>query len=333
MFFFRKNFLFFLISTFTFFSCSKEQKSRVEQPYSIIFNSQVPAFNADNAYKYIEDQISFGPRNPNSAGHQKALVFLQNELSKYANTVNLQNFIYPGYNDEQLNLTNIIARFNPKSDNRIFICAHWDSRPRSDQDKDKLLRDKPIPGANDGGSGVAIILELARILKNNPVKYGIDLILFDGEDYGKESDLNNYFLGSKYFAANIEPNYKPYFGILLDMVGDKQAVFLKEGSSVQYASDIVDMVWNIANEINANDFNMQEGSEIADDHVPLNQAGLRTIDIIDQELIGDNSPNKRRNYWHTSHDTIENIGKETLQQVGNVLVHLIYSLVFSEKNT
>jgi glutaminyl-peptide cyclotransferase len=327
-----KNLLPALVIIFIFYSCNKEQKNRIEQPYSIIFKSKVPSFSADNAYKYIEDQIAFGPRNPNSTGHQKALNFLENELRKYTNTVYLQNFLYSGYNDERLALSNIIARFNPKSNNRIFICAHWDSRPRSDQDKDPLLRNKPILGTNDGASGVGIILELARVLKDHPVNYGIDLILFDGEDYGKESDLNNYFLGSKYFAANLEPDYNPYFGILLDMVGDKQALFLKEGSSVQYSSDIVDMIWNIAKEINATDFSMQEGSPIEDDHIPLNQAGLKTIDIIDEELIGDNSPNKRRNYWHTSHDTIDNIGKETLQQVGDVLVHLIYSLEFSKKN-
>ena len=258
--FIKKNFLLFLIIIFTFYSCGKEQKVRVEQPYTVILKSKVPAFNADEAYKYIEDQIAFGPRNPNSEGHQKALHFLENELRKYTNTVYLQNFVYTGYNNERLDLSNIIAKFNPESKNRIFFCAHWDTRPRSDQDKDPALINKPILGTNDGASGVAVILELARILKENPVNYGIDLILFDGEDYGKESDLSNYFLGSKYFAANIEPDYKPYFGILLDMVGDKQAVFLKEGSSVQYASDIVNMVWNIAKEINATDFNMQEGS-------------------------------------------------------------------------
>jgi glutaminyl-peptide cyclotransferase len=331
--FIMKKSLLFLVVVFAFYSCSKEQKSEVEQPYSIVFKSKVPAFNADNAFKYIEDQIAFGPRNPNSLGHQQALNYLQNEFRKYTNTVYLQNFVYTGYNDERLALSNIIARFNPKSNKRIFICAHWDTRPRSDQDKNPALRDKPILGTNDGASGVGVILELARLLKENPVNYGIDLILFDGEDYGKESDLNNYFLGSKYFAANLEANYKPYFGILLDMVGDKQAIFLKEGTSVRYAQDIVDMVWNIAKEINATDFSIQEGSPIEDDHVPLNQAGLKTIDIIDLELIGTNTPNERRNYWHTSHDTIDNIGKGTLKQVGDVLTHLIYSLEFSKQNT
>ncbi len=312
------------------FSCGKETpKEEVEQNFSLKPMTTFPAFNSDNAFNYIEKQLSFGPRNPNSPAHQLALAYFETELKKFADKVTLQNFSYPGYNDETLNLTNIIASFNPDAKNRIFLCAHWDSRPRADHDKNPALVNKPIPGANDGASGVAILLELARILKEKKVQIGIDLILFDGEDYGTESDLQNYLLGSKYFAANLPKDYKPAFGILLDLVGDKEAKFYKETNSIMFAPDVVDIIWATAAELNATSFSNLEGEGIYDDHIPLNQAGLRTVNIIDSDLIGADSPDERRNYWHTQNDTIDNIGKETLKQVGEVLVRIIYSIEFT----
>lgn len=294
--------------------------------YTLLEKTSTPQFDVENALALIEKQVSFGPRNPGSEGHKKGKEFFETELRKYADEVTLQNFSYAGYENEKLDLTNFIAKFNPKSENRIFICAHWDSRPRSDQDKSEKNKALPIPGANDGGSGCGIILELANLLKHNKVDYGIDLILFDGEDYGKESDLGNYCLGSKYFAANIPENYKPVFGILLDLVGDKEAFFKKEGNSLQVLPDVVNMIWNIAEKNNASTFINADGHAIYDDHVPLNQAGLSTIDIIDADLVGANTGVERRNYWHTQGDDMDNIGKETVKQVGQVLTKLIYSL-------
>lgn len=307
-------------------SCREETKVETAPSYTLLEKASVPQFDAENAYKMVEAQVALGPRNPGSEAHRKAKLFFENELKKYADEVVLQNFTYTGYENTKLDLTNIIAKFNPKSENRIFICAHWDSRPRSDQDKKESNKNLPILGANDGGSGVGVILELARLLKQHKVEYGIDLILFDGEDYGVESDLSNYCLGSKYFAANIPQNYKPVFGILLDLVGDKEAYFKKEGNSLQVMPDVVNMIWNIAEKQNAGAFINAEGHAIFDDHVPLNQAGIPTIDIIDADLIGADTGNERRNYWHTQNDNMDNIGKETLQQVGNVLTNLIYSL-------
>lgn len=308
-------------------SCREETKVETAPPtYTLVEKASIPQFNGDNAYKMVETQVAFGPRNPGSEAHTKAKLFFESEMKKYADEVVMQNFTYTGYENARLDLTNIIAKFNPKSTNRIFICAHWDSRPRSDQDKNDKNKELPILGANDGGSGVGILLELARLLKQSKVDYGIDLILFDGEDYGKESDLGNYCLGSKYFAANLPENYKPVFGILLDLVGDKEAVFRKEGNSLQVLPDLVNMIWNIAEKQNASTFINADGHAIYDDHVPLNQAGISTIDIIDAELIGADTGNERRNYWHTQKDNMDNIGKETLQQVGSVLTKLIYSL-------
>ena len=207
--------------------------------------------------------------------------------------------------------------------------AHWDSRPRAEHATKESLKDKPIPGANDGASGCGILLELARLLKNNNINYGVDLVLLDGEDYGKEHDLNNFCLGSKYFAANYPADKLPAFGVLLDLVGDKQAVFEREGNSDKFAPTVVNLIWNAAQQINSPVFSQEGDGDIYDDHIPLNQAGLVTADIIDADLVGADTPVKRRNYWHSENDNMENISKDTLQQLGDVLTYMIYSLKFN----
>ncbi len=319
-----------LLVIFLFVSCGEKQDQNVSKPlYKLSSNSNIPKFDSNNAYEQVKAQVDFGPRNPGSRGHREELQYLVTELKKYADDVKLQEFNYAGYDNEQLALTNVIAKFNPSAKNKIILCAHWDTRPRSDHDPDPKKRDLPILGANDGASGVGILLEIARLLKDQKVNYGIELVFFDGEDYGKESDLDNFCLGSKYYAANYkDPNF-PTFGILLDLVGDKDASFAEEGNSLRYARDVVNMVWGIASQVNATMFKQSEGEAIYDDHIPMNQAGLKTIDIIDAELVGANTPVKRRNYWHTQGDTMENIGKNSLQQVGDVLTYLIYSLKFN----
>ncbi len=224
-----------------FISCNKNQDEQPSKPYyELSTPDSVPDFNAKNAYQYTEAQTLVGPRNPGSEGHDKMLAYLQNELRKYADEVQLQSFNYTGYDNEQLHLTNIIGKFNPQSKNRILLCAHWDTRPRAEHATVDSKKNQPIIGANDGASGVGVLLELARILNQKKINYGIDIVLFDGEDYGKESDLNLFCLGSKYFAAEYYKDNYPAFGILLDMVGDKEASFPKEENSVQFAPDIVE---------------------------------------------------------------------------------------------
>jgi Zn-dependent M28 family amino/carboxypeptidase len=329
MFIKKINPLILLLAVFAFNSCS-EKKVEVSKPlYELKTKAVVPAFEAKNAYQYIKEQIKLGPRAPNSMAHAAALNYLTNTLSKFTQTVIKQPFTYTGYNGEKLKFTNVIAKFNPKDKNRILISAHWDSRPRSEQAKDPAKRKLPVLGANDGASGVGVILELARILSENKIDYGVDLVLFDGEDYGKESDLSNFSLGSKYYSSKIINDTYPAFGVLLDMVGDKDAQFSIESNSKDYAPDIVNMFWNKAAQIGADKFTFSTSQPIYDDHIPLNQAGIKTIDIIDSELIGADTPNERRNYWHSDKDTIENIGVETLQQVGDVLINIIYSLKFN----
>ncbi len=235
-------YIFFVILSAFISSCSKEKEQTYVPLYEIDPNSKIPEFDQGFAYKQIEKQVSFGPRNPGSKGHMAVLNYIQSELSKYTDYVILQQFSYQGYGNKNLQLTNIIAKINPQKKHRIIICAHWDTRPRAEEDKDVNLQNKPILGANDGASGVGILLELAKLLKNNKITYGIDLILFDGEDYGKPDDLENYSLGAKYFAANLPQDYQPVFAILLDMVGDKNANFPLEGNSSLYAPDIQNMI-------------------------------------------------------------------------------------------
>lgn len=326
--------VFLIFAALTFSACNKDKNTPVQKTtYQLKNTNSIPAFDYENAYRQVQMQVSFGPRNPGSAGHQKALDYFVSEFNKYTSNVELQSFTYPGYDNVTLNLTNVIARFNPKSSRRIFICAHWDSRPWADQDKDSTKRDQPIPGANDGASGVGILLEIARVLKDNNISYGVDLILFDGEDYGHQHDLMNYCLGSKYFASQKPENYNPEFGILLDLVGDKEAVFPKEANSVLYGSDVVDLLWDTARNLNAGCFSNNESQPIYDDHIPLNEAGIKAVDIVDVDLIGADTPNPRRNYWHTHNDNMDNIGKETLKQVGEVLIKFIYSLQFNTVNS
>jgi len=309
--------------------CEKKEENTISRAvFEIQKTDNIPSFSGENAYAMTKAQVDFGPRNPGSAGHSLSLSFLQNELNRYADEVKLQSFSYAGYN-EDLNLTNIIARFNPDNKNRVMICAHWDTRPRSEHTKDSTKRNLPILGANDGASGCGVILELARILDEKKLDIGVDLVLLDGEDYGKENDLDNYCLGSKYYSVNIPDGVYPRFAILLDMVGDKDAVFMKEASSMEYAPDIVNLVWDIASQQNASSFIPRKGGSIYDDHIPLNQAGIKSVDIIDADLVGADTPVERRNYWHSDRDTMENISAGTLQQVGSVIVTLLYSIHFN----
>jgi len=323
IFFFLFAILFLVSST-----CSEEKKEIVKPRYNMNFNSPSPAFDADNAYSIIKAQIEFGPRNPNSDGHNKTLTFLKLKLEEYGGTVELQKFEYPGYENEKLFLSNIIARFNPQETSRIMLCAHWDTRPWADAEQNSERKRSPISGANDGASGVGILLEVARIISTNNLSYGIDIVLFDGEDYGREGELFNFCLGSKYYSV-ASKFQQPLFAILVDLVGDKNAIFPKETYSVQFAPDVVELVWATAKEVKSDKFINLIGSPIYDDHIPLNQSGIQTINIVDIDYVGHNSSN--RNYWHTHEDTIDKIGVKTLQQVGNVLIKLLYSISFNGK--
>jgi glutaminyl-peptide cyclotransferase len=280
----------------------------------------IPEFHNTHAFELLVRQTSFGPRNPGSSGHRDCLQFLVSSLKSCSDHVRTQEFAHAGYDGQKLQLTNVIASFKPEATSRILLCAHWDTRPRAERDENPARRNDPIIGANDGASGVAVLLELANIFKSTPPPIGVDLVLFDGEDYGREGDTERYLLGSRYYARSVPADRQPRYGILLDMVGDANLELPKEQNSIRFAPDVVRTVWNTARELGIPQFIDQVGDEILDDHIPLNEVGIKTIDIIDFEY-----PDATHNYWHTHNDTPEHCSAESLGAVGTVLVHVVYS--------
>ncbi len=274
----------------------------------------VPQFDGQRAYRYLVAQCDFGPRNPGSVGHEKAQAYLVKEFSRFADQVRLQPFPFTNFKDNlHLTLHNIVASFGRQSD-RILLAAHWDTRPWADQDPNPKNHNKPILGANDGASGVAILLEIARHLKAAPPRVGVDLICWDGEDSGREGHSDEYLQGSTYFAKHKPPGYNPRFSILLDMVGDKNLQIFEEGNSVSYAPDVVNLVWGAAADLNISAFIPEVRYTIVDDHLPLLSAGIPSIDVIDFDYP----------YWHTLQDTPDKCSAASLRKVGQVMLDIIY---------
>lgn len=271
------------------------------------------AFDQNRAFVLLEAQCAFGPRNPGSIGHQQCLDFLVREMQAWADTVWMQPFSYTS-NDtkETLELTNVVAQFNVQRKDRILLCAHWDTRPFADRDPNPANRQTPILGANDAGSGTAILLEIARQLHLNPVKIGVDLVLFDGEDYGREEVLDDYLIGSKHYAKALrEP--KPKFGILLDMVGDRDLHIPFEGNSWYYSKGIVDKIMAAAKRQNVKTIENRPSNPVMDDHIPLMEAGVSMVDMIDMDYT----------YWHTMQDIPANCSAYSLGDVGRTVLDLL----------
>lgn len=274
--------------------------------------AQPPVFNPDSAWKYLEAQCDFGPRNPGSDGHEKCLDYLTTELQKYSSNVILQNFShYDSRLRKTYNMNNIIADFGEPP--FIILCAHWDTRPWADRDSYSGNRKKPIIGANDGASGVAVLLEMARLFNQSAPPVSVKVILFDGEDYGREGEIWDYLLGSKYFAENADPTEYRY-AVLLDMIGDADLEIKREFNSYVNCMELQNIVWKIAGEVDAWQFTNRMTLPITDDHLSLINIGIEAIDIIDFEY----------KYWHTMEDTPDKCSMESLGAVGRVLVELIY---------
>ncbi|MEE9225467.1 MAG: M28 family peptidase [Bacteroidota bacterium] len=323
-----KRSLLSFVLVFTQLSCNTEKTPQQLHPDAVGINpppeaqqqSSVPDFDGEQAFRFLLAQTNFGPRNPSSVGHHRCLDYLAIELQSYAEAVDLQRFAHIGYDGERYDMTNILSSFNLQATDRIMLAAHWDTRPMADQEKDPEKRKQPILGANDGASGVAVVLEIARQMKLHPPPIGVDIILFDGEDFGKEGDLAYFSLGARYFAKNMPAGFNPRFGVLLDMVGDKQLELLQEENSLRFAADVVRKVWSLARELGFTQFSLERRDEIFDDHIPLNQAGIRTINIIDFDY-----PDESNRHWHTLEDTPDKCSPESLEAVGTVLMHLIYA--------
>jgi len=274
-------------------------------------------FDADRAYDDLMAQCDLGTREPNSPGAQKAILFYQEILEPLADEFYLQPFeMDDPYADRQLKMTNIIARFQPQKTERIILCAHWDTRPRAEYDQ--YFPERAIIGANDGASGVAVLLEIARNLNQSPTNPGIDIILFDGEDYGKPGDLQHYLLGSRYY---VEHPYTPEAQqvILLDMVGDADLSIKIDPVSYRSSPRVIEEIWSLAKEIGYDQFKMEMGASMYDDHVPFIEKGIPAIDIIDFEY-----PGPDHQYWHTHDDTADKCSPESLEAVGNTVLTWLY---------
>ncbi len=312
-------------------SCKNNSGSSASKKSATVTKVQVPGFSADSAYRFIEKQLEFGPRVPNTEAHVGCAKWMEDKFRSYGADVIVQNARLEAFNGTKLNSFNIIAQFQPEKANRILLMAHWDSRPYADHDPDPENYNSPIPGANDGASGVGVLLEIARHLDKNPTSLGIDIILFDSEDYGVPDHLNvewqadSWCLGSQYWANNPhKPNYYARYGILLDMVGAKDATFTQEEVSVYYARSVVDNVWKTAKNLGyVAYFSFDKTDQIIDDHRYINEIiGIPSIDIIQHDFTTESNFGS---FWHTHKDDISVIDKSTLMAVGHTVMQVIYS--------
>jgi len=290
-----------------------------------------PDFNADSAYAYIEKQVSMGPRVPGTPVQIECAAWMEQKLRQFTDTVYRQEVEVKAGNGEKLPCINLVGSINPGATRRILLLAHWDTRPWADMAAND--QDKPVLGADDGGSGVGVLLELARQIKSKPLPadLGIDILLADVEDYGKsEWGENSYALGTQYWAYNPHvPGYKAEFGILLDMVGARDARFPLEGYSTRYAGRVQQNVWQAAVRAGFSSyFPFVRGAEITDDHVFVNEIiRIPTIDIINLNGTPESAFAK---HWHTHEDDMSVIDKGTLEAVGETLLQVIYEMVAPE---
>ena len=312
---------------------SKETPKSQQEPKKTV---NVPQFNADSAYQFVAMQTSFGPRVPLTEAHANCAEWLTEKLNAFADTVIVQDFRTRLFDGRGIDGKNLIGVFNPNAKKRIVLCAHWDSRPYADHDPNEANTHTPIDGANDGASGVGVLLECARQFKSVSLRegLGIDIVFFDLEDYGPHQDqamdyydeeVNYWALGSQYWSKYPHVyGYQAYYGILLDMVGGSNPNFQKEYYSQGYAAWVSNKVWRKAFDLGyRHAFSNELGTLISDDHIPMNQiAGIPTIDIIDLQPSSINGcfPD----VWHTVNDNLEHIDKTTLGIVGDVLLHVIY---------
>lgn len=311
-------------------ACACNNKTSTSKPVEA-YQKVSPDFNADSAYQFVDKQVAFGPRVPNTPQHVACGDYLVGELKRFGADVQEQKMVLTAYDGTKLNSRNIIGSYGLDKKTRILLFAHWDTRPYSDHDPNPDNYHKPVLGANDAASGVGVLLEIARIIQSQSPEVGVDIIFFDAEDYGipdfaEKSVIegNTWCLGSQYWAKNPHvPNYKAKYGILLDMVGADEATFYKEEYSRIYAKNIVEKVWSTAGQLNFGAFFKGDTiGGITDDHVPVNEVRrIPSVDIIDYR------PNTEHGFfhsWHTQKDDMSNISKKTLGVVGQTVLEVIY---------
>lgn len=311
-----------LLITWCFTSCKSDSKpAQSTAPKNKV---TIPAFDGQEAYNYVQKQVDFGTRVPGTDTHKQCKDWLVSELKSLGAEVKVQEFKASFFDVKDAESYNIIAAINPKLKNRVLLAAHWDTRLLAD--KDDKDQDKPIDGADDGASGVGILLQIAKIIKNNPIDLGIDIIFFDAEDNGIDADTpaeskpESWCLGSQYWYNNIDRNYKAKFGILLDMVGAKDAMFPLEGYSRDHAGAYQEKIWTLAGRMGYGDLFQKKlmGGGITDDHVYMIKAGIPSVDIINYPSDGFG------HYHHTHDDNMDNIDPNTLRIVGQVVTAVLY---------
>jgi hypothetical protein len=281
-----------------------------------------PQFSGETALGYVKTQLDFGPRIPGSEGHRRTGDWIVAQMRQRADTVIEQTWTHVTASGDTLPLRNILARYRPDAPDRVLYITHWDTRPISDGSKDPAQRQLPVPGANDGASGVALFIALGDVLRKAPPNVGLDLLFVDGEDYGDfpdDGDLSkapDVLIGSRYFASHLPSDgYMPLYGVLWDMIGDRDLQIFQEGNSVRRAPEVVNLVWNKADDDlhYSKYFIPQPGQYIIDDHIPLLNAGLHVIDVVDIDYP----------YHHTPEDTFDKVSAASLQVVGDVALALV----------
>ncbi|MCX6286983.1 MAG: M28 family peptidase [Bacteroidetes bacterium] len=290
---------------------------------------EIPSFNKDSAYAYVVAQLAFGPRVPGTPAHEKCAEYISGRLKSWCKDVIVQKCRMAAFNGKMLEGKNIIASWKPELKNRIILCSHWESRPWADHDPDPKNRRKPVDAANDGASGVGILMEAARQFSLKEPAIGIDIVLFDLEDYGPPQDESAgtdkwWGLGSQYWAQNPhKQEYSARYGILLDMVGAPGATFLLEGISQQYAADVQKKVWDAANRIGYSSYFLYEkGGMVTDDHIfIMKYLNIPVVDLIHLDKTTDSGFYP---YWHTTHDNLASIDASTLKAVGQTMLTVVY---------
>lgn len=288
------------------------------------FAQDIQYFDGNRALNYINKQCAFGPRYPGSIGHKNTIKYFTNFFKDFGDQFySMKEVILHPYDaPDSLRLTNFLVRFNMDANRRIMLMAHWDTRKIADMDENEANRNTPILGANDGASGVAVLMVIAEMIESMPLlNLGLDILLVDGEDIGHAGDAHNFGIGTRLFSKRI-PHPYPEAAICLDMVGDKELTLPIEQFSYLQAPDLVIDIWNFANQLGYNQFQKKMGIPIVDDHrVLFIHAGIPAIDIIDFDY-----PNAEKNYWHTIEDTPDKCSAESLAVVGTVVINYLYQL-------
>lgn len=274
-------------------------------------------FNGQTAFGYVQQQMTFGPRIPGTPAHRATGDWILSQLRTRADTVIVQEIPHVtrgAARGDTLRLRNFFARFQPAATERVLFLAHWDTRPHADQSQNLGQQRLPVPGANDGASGVAVLLGVADALKQRAPALGVDLLFVDGEDFGNFADSTDVLIGSRWFVAHQPPGYQPLYAVLFDMVGDKDLQIYQEGNSLAVAPEVVQRVWRTAADLGYERvFVSSARHTLTDDHVSLQRAGIHAIDVVDFDYP----------FWHTTEDTIDKVSAASLQIIGDVAVALV----------